>query len=316
MASRMPHERPSKDRGTRVAIVVLGVLIAAVVVGAGPAVGAPAVPAPTGLTATAVSPSRVDVAWAAVKKASSYQVLRSTRSGGPYTPVATTSATRHVDTTVDPATAYFYVVTATQGGRTSGVSAQASATTPQVTPAPPVAPADLQASPDNAGIYLSWAPSSGASGYQVLRATTAGGPYGLIATTGTAVTHADFPPQQGVTFFYVVRALGGGGTSGNSNEAAAMTAPPTPTDFAAEAAAAGPTAGPHVALSWTAAPGATSYVLERATVGTEYEPLARVIEGTAHADFTVAPSTIYYYRLAAVNDSGWSKYVETKATTP
>lgn len=403
--SRTVDAGPGPERAGRTAVALGGLLLVVALLGAGPALAAPVVPAPTGLTATAVSPTRVDLSWSPVKKATGYRVLRSTTSGGPYTPLASTTGPGHVDTSVAAATRYFYVVTASQGGRTSGFSTQASATTPAATPAPPtgltataasssaidlawqpspgatgytvhralgdypqvgsvgsttttfrdagltasttysyvvraantaglspdsnvasattapppappVTPADLQASPDNAGIYLTWAPSGGASGYQVLRATTTGGPYGLIATTGTAVSHADFPPQQGVTFFYVVRALGGGGTSGNSNEVAAMTAPPTPTDFAAEAVAAGPTAGLHVALSWTAAPGAASYMLERATVGTGYEPLARVTEGTSHGDFTVSPSTIYYYRLTAVNDSGWSKYVEVATTTP
>jgi hypothetical protein len=56
-------------------------------------------------------------------------VSRSTTSGGPYTAVGTTASTSFSDTTASCNTAYFYVVSASNGTCSSANSAQATATT-------------------------------------------------------------------------------------------------------------------------------------------------------------------------------------------
>lgn len=85
--------------------------------------------APTGVTASAASQSQINVAWSASAGATSYSVLRSTTSGGPYSSVGSTSATSFSNTGLACGTTYFYVVTASNGTCSSGNSAQASATT-------------------------------------------------------------------------------------------------------------------------------------------------------------------------------------------
>jgi subtilisin-like proprotein convertase family protein len=85
-------------------------------------------PAPTGVTATAASASQINVAWTASAGATSYNILRSTTSGGPYTQVGTSATTSFPDTGLACNTTYYYVVQAV-GSCASGSSAQASATT-------------------------------------------------------------------------------------------------------------------------------------------------------------------------------------------
>lgn len=87
--------------------------------------------APTGVSATAISSSRIDLSWSAVGGGvTSYTVLRSTTSGGPYSPVATISVptTSFSNTGLSPSTTYFYVVRALAACE-SGNSAQVQATT-------------------------------------------------------------------------------------------------------------------------------------------------------------------------------------------
>ena len=84
--------------------------------------------APTGLTATAVSQTQINLSWTAVPGATSYTILRSTTSGGPYTSVGTSTTTSFSNTGLTCNTTYYYVVTASNGCN-SGNSAQASATT-------------------------------------------------------------------------------------------------------------------------------------------------------------------------------------------
>jgi len=83
--------------------------------------------APTGLTATAGS-QQVCLSWTASSGATGYNVKRGAASGGPYTQIATASATSYIDTNVTAGTTYYYVVTAVNSGGESGNSNQASAT--------------------------------------------------------------------------------------------------------------------------------------------------------------------------------------------
>jgi len=84
--------------------------------------------APTGLTATGGA-NQVSLSWTASSGATSYNILRSTTSGGPYTQVGTSATTSFVDPGLLCNTTYFYVVQASNGSCASGNSAEASATT-------------------------------------------------------------------------------------------------------------------------------------------------------------------------------------------
>ena len=85
--------------------------------------------APTGLSATAASASQINLSWSAASGATSYTVLRSTTSGGPYSSAGTSATTSFSNTGLSCNTTYYYVVTASNGSCSSGNSAQAQATT-------------------------------------------------------------------------------------------------------------------------------------------------------------------------------------------
>jgi hypothetical protein len=84
-------------------------------------------PTPTGLAAKAGN-AQVTLAWNASSGAVSYNVGRSTTTGGPYTTVGTPTATGFSDSTVTNGTTYFYVVNAANLAGPSANSAQVSAT--------------------------------------------------------------------------------------------------------------------------------------------------------------------------------------------
>jgi hypothetical protein len=96
-------------------------------VSARPSAPVQAPPAPTGVVATAGN-AQVSLTWAASVTATSYNVKRSTTTGGPYTKISSPTATNFTDTGLTNGTAYFYVVSALNSAGESANSAQASAT--------------------------------------------------------------------------------------------------------------------------------------------------------------------------------------------
>jgi hypothetical protein len=94
-------------------------------------VAPPAVPipaAPTGLTATASS-TQVSLTWNTVSGATSYNVKRSTTSGGPYTTIqSNVTTTSFTNTGLTNGTTYYYVVSAVNTAGQSPNSTQVSAT--------------------------------------------------------------------------------------------------------------------------------------------------------------------------------------------
>jgi endo-1,4-beta-xylanase len=86
--------------------------------------------------------------------------------------------------------------------------------------APPSAPTGLVAVPGNAQVQLSWNASNGATGYNVKRATTSGGPYTTVGTASTP-SFTNTGLTNGTTFFYVVSATNANGESANSIQVSA-----------------------------------------------------------------------------------------------
>ncbi|MEA3150973.1 MAG: hypothetical protein QOD56_1912, partial [Gammaproteobacteria bacterium] len=90
---------------------------------------APAVLAavPTGLVAAA-GVSRVNMIWVASTGAATYNVKRSTATGGPYTTIGSTTSASYTDSNLTNGTTYYYVVSAVNATGESANSAEANAT--------------------------------------------------------------------------------------------------------------------------------------------------------------------------------------------
>jgi fibronectin type 3 domain-containing protein len=176
-------------------------------------------PPPTGLSATAVSQSQINLAWTAANGAASYTVKRATVSGGPYSTVASgVTATTYMDTGRSANTTYYYVVSAVNATATSANSEQASAQTA------PAVPTGLTAIAGDARVVLSWNASPGAASYRVRRSWVSGGALTVIGNPAVT-SHIASPLTNGTPYFYVVSAVGANGVeSTNSSE---VTATPT-----------------------------------------------------------------------------------------
>lgn len=105
-------------------------------------------------------------------------------------------------------------------------SAGNSAPSNQVTlsiPAPPAGPTGLTATPGTGQVVLSWNAVSGASNYNISRATASGGPYSVVKYNQTGTTYTNTGLTAGTTYYYkVCYNVSGSGSSSYSAPVSAM----------------------------------------------------------------------------------------------
>ena len=256
-------------------------------------------PAPATLVATAADRT-VALRWLPAPRAVTYVVLRGLSAGGTLLPIATTTATGFLDQGLTDGTVYYYAVSGQNAAGTGPASARVPAT-PTAALTPPAAPAKLTASAHDRSAALSWVASSGATAYHVLRATSAGGPFAVVATT-TGTSWTDSNLTNGVTYHYAVIASNDAGSSAPSLQA-------TVTPDTVPAVPGAPTAQPSgttVTLAWTAVSLADGYRVWRAPGGSGgFTPLGTTAD-TRFVDATVAPGSSYRYAISAYNALGSS----------
>jgi chitodextrinase len=253
--------------------------------------------APTNLSATAVSPTEVDLGWTAAvagtSPVNSYQVSR----GGVV--IATVAGLSYRDTGLTATTTYDYTVTALDtAGESSDPSGDAVATTLSP-PRPPAAPTALSASATGpTTVSLSWtaaiAGDAPITGYRVSRGGV------VIATVGSS-PYTDTGLTPNTSYSYTVTAVDGNGlTSGASAPATtttlALQPPHAPTGLTATAT------GPNtVSLSWTAAIAGsapvTGYQVSRGGV------VIATVTTASYSDTSVAANTMYSYSVTATDSN-------------
>jgi chitin-binding protein len=88
----------------------------------------------------------------------------------------------------------------------------------------PSAPTGLAATAGNAQASLAWNAVSGATGYNVKRSLTSGGPYANVAANTTATSFVNTGLTNGTPYYYVVTALNASGESPISTQVSATPA--------------------------------------------------------------------------------------------
>ncbi len=255
----------------------------------------PPVPAaPTGVAAVGAN-VQVAVSWDIVPGATTYNLWRSTTSGGPYTLIAGNIGgvnLGYTDNNVTNLTTYYYVVTAVNANGISGNSIQFSAT-PQ-SPSAPTPPTGLTAIPGDGQVSLSWTGSSGATNYNIKRSTSSSGTYTTVTNTAsTSVVNTGL--TDGTTYYFEVSALN---TSGESANSGWVSAKPTAivTNLTATIVSS------QVKLQWNAYPGASGYNVKRSLVsGGPYTTIAASTTSTNFTDINVTSCQTYYYVVTVTN---------------
>ena len=245
--------------------------------------------APSNLTASAVSVSQIDLAWADnADNEDGFKIERCTGTGctdfAQITSVVS-NVVAYSDTGLTAETTYCYRVRAFNAGGDSDYSNTACATTP--TP-PPAAPTNLTASAVSVSqIDLAWIDNGGnEDGFKIERCTGADcTSFAQIATVASHVgTYSDTGLTAETAYCYRVRAFNAGGDSDYSNTACATT--PT--------SSTGPLSGTVLLQGRTDHSGTTVYLTEDACPAVQalsVKGLPNVVSAVTDAagNFTLEP---------------------------
>ncbi len=183
-------------------------------------------PAPSGLVATAVSVTQINLSWTSNSvNETGFKIERKTGAAGTYSQIATVGA--GVVTTMTPAWRQirltFIVCARRMLSEIPPILMKPARRRSSIAPA---APSGLTATAaSTTQINLTWTDnSSDETGFKIERKTGTGGTYAQIATVGASVTtYSNTGLAIGTNYFYRVRATNAGGDSAYSNAASATT---------------------------------------------------------------------------------------------
>lgn len=255
---------------------------------------------PTGLSASAVSLSQINLSWIASTDnvgVAGYGVFRNGLQ------VGTTSATSYSDAGLMAGTSYSYAVDAFDAaGNLSTQSAIVSTSTLSDTTAPSV-PTSLSVTPvSSSQVNLSWSASAdnvGVTGYKVYRG-------GVQVGTTSATSFSDTGLTASTAYSYTVSAYdAAGNVSAQSGIVSATTLASSSTDTTPPSVPIGliatPVSASQINLAWTASTdnvGVAGYTIYRngSSIGST--------AATSFSDTGLAPSIGYTYTVAAYDAAG------------
>jgi chitodextrinase len=264
-----------------------------------PDVMAPTVP--TGVSATALGVSSVQISWQASADNRGVVGYSVYRAGSLIATV--TDGLSYTDTGLASSTAYSYTVTAYDAAGnegSAGVEAIATTQTPPDVTAP-TKPTNFKLTLNTTNITLNWTGSTdnvGVVGYVI-------GRNGVKIATVTTLSYVDTAVVQGTAYSYSVYAIDAAGNQSSHTVLLTMTFPDTtaPSAPTGLTAVVGATGSKSIKLTWNAATDnvtVTGYRIYRGTM------LIATVSGTTltYTDTGLTSGTTYSYTVVAIDAAG------------
>jgi fibronectin type 3 domain-containing protein len=159
---------------------------------------------PTSVKAASASYNSLKTSWSAVSGATGYEIYQATSSAGTYSNIGTTTSTSFTKTGLTTNQTYYIKVRAYKTVGSTKVYSNYS-TVVNAKPIPSVPTSFQAARASSTSVKLTWGAVTGATGYEVYRATTSTGTYSLLKAT-TSLTYTNSGLTTGKTYYYKVRA--------------------------------------------------------------------------------------------------------------
>ena len=140
--------------------------------------------------------------WSAVDGAGKYYVYRSTSKNGTYEYIGYTAKTNYTDSKAVAGTTYYYKVKAISKVRSTANSSLSAAVAVTCRCARP----SVKITTSNGDPKLTWNAVTGASQYEVYRATSKNGTYTKMFTTSN-LSYTNTSAKAGTTYYYKVKAI-------------------------------------------------------------------------------------------------------------
>lgn len=266
--------------------------------------------APTSVKASNVESSgKISLSWKKVEGAKEYKVYRATSKTGTYKLMKTTTSTSYINTSAEAGKAYYYYVVAldANGGKSdksSIVSRTCDLAQPTIT---------LSNRASDGAVRIQWETITGATKYEVYRASSKTGTYSRMGSTGNTYYNSA-SGTAGKTYYYKVRALcGSENATGAFSEVKSRTRDlAQPKVTLSNVASTG-----KIKVSWEPVEGAKEYKVYRATTKSGTDKLMKTTTAASYTNTSVDAGKTYYYRVVAVheNSTANSAYSEIKSRT-
>lgn len=246
--------------------------------------------------------NEVRLYWSAPSYVSSYTVERASSYVGPFTVLQSgITSTGYMDYSVTNDTAYFYRVHAVYGNGSQGWYSQTLSAIPSATPS---APSNLTLVVVNKQPVLNWTAPSHYDGFNIYRASSAGGPYTYMGRVNTN-TYTDTSPLSSMNYYYVTAVWG-----------LSETAPTNTQSFRGGlvGSVAATASSSSISISWAALSGVSSYTLLRSmSSGSGY---ISVYTGTglSYSDTSALSAQGYFYVVVGNFADGTTTQYSTEAS--
>lgn len=297
--------------------------------------------APTGLAATAVSPTKIDLSWSAPTNTGGYPITGykiQYRSGSdPYADLiantaSTTTTFSHNGITAGQSYIYrVYAITsfATSDKSSLEVYVQPKSASSSTVPGAPTGLAAIATSPTK--IDLSWSAPTNTGGYPItgykIEYKKGTGSYlSLVSNTAnTTTSYSHTGLTTGASYTYKMSAVNSIGTGNASSEVSATptstSQPSTATAPSSPSLSATAVSATQINLSWNApsnngGSAITGYKIEVKKGTGSFETLVTNTANTStiYSHTGLTAGTVYYYRVSAINSIGTGTSSDASAT--
>lgn len=248
--------------------------------------------------ATGKSGAGVTLTWSAAVGAVTYEVYRNTFSTGTFTKLGTSNTTSYQDKKAADGTTYYYKVVAVSG---SGNKSDASKAVKATVPLKKVSGLTVKKASDKS-VKVSWKAVSGATRYNVWRATKKTGTYTKVATLAKT-TYTDAKISNNKNYYYKVTAEN---TNAKLTSAASsiveILIPSKVSSF--KAVRSSKTAAK---LTWKKVSKATGYEIYRSTSkNSGFKKIATIKKAAtvSYNDKSIKNNKVYYYKIRCYWKSG------------